>query len=487
MSYLYCLCRYKLRDRTRKAISINNHQFSHLTSTLILPCNHCKELLWGVAPQGYQCAFCDYVVHRGCARKVEETCVGRKSRTLEDFFGFRKRSNQHPAASKFHTVPSVYIAFKGYLKSQRLLPENNDGCTCYGSRVQLMCVSVCLSFFVVAAAKRLHDEKENSPALSANDSLCETTSSRRPPPRIRSPEQLDSGRSSPAIVRSESLRAAAKQRAMEEGRQRQKSDSTSLDDTGDKHNGQVDSLRASLGSLRNSDSAGTSTEVVTLAAEERDSDFEADPDNIPSWQAYLPNPQLFDKLDARNRKRQEIIAELFHTERTHVRNLKVLRMVFYVPMTRHNVLPPQLATQVFANLDEMIAMHNELNRGMRAIRKSRPLIGNIGSVLLSRFDGEAGHRFKMAAAAFCRNQTAGLEALKMRQKKDPKLAQFLAEAEANPLCRRLQLKDLLPTGMQRLTKYPLLLESLLKCTSSKSKYVVVVYIYTQPPPFFCWL
>lgn len=38
------------------------------------------------------------------------------------------------------------------------------------------------------------------------------------------------------------------------------------------------------------------------------------------------------------------------------------------------------------------------------------------------------------------------------------------EAESNPQCRRLQLKDLIISEMQRLTKYPLLLENVLKHT-----------------------
>ncbi|MEE6527008.1 hypothetical protein FKM82_028024, partial [Ascaphus truei] len=36
------------------------------------------------------------------------------------------------------------------------------------------------------------------------------------------------------------------------------------------------------------------------------------------------------------------------------------------------------------------------------------------------------------------------------------------DAESNPLCRRLQLKDIIPTEMQRLTKYPLLLDNIAK-------------------------
>lgn len=40
------------------------------------------------------------------------------------------------------------------------------------------------------------------------------------------------------------------------------------------------------------------------------------------------------------------------------------------------------------------------------------------------------------------------------------------EAESNRLCRRLQLKDIIPVEMQRLTKYPLLLENIAKYTGT---------------------
>lgn len=42
----------------------------------------------------------------------------------------------------------------------------------------------------------------------------------------------------------------------------------------------------------------------------------------------------------------------------------------------------------------------------------------------------------------------------------------LQEAESNRLCRRLQLKDIIPVEMQRLTKYPLLLENISKYTGA---------------------
>lgn len=85
---------------------------------------------------------------------------------------------------------------------------------------------------------------------------------------------------------------------------------------------------------------------------------------------------------------------------------------------------------------------------------------------LLQFDGAAGDDFERAAAKFCSHQQIALENLKDRRKKDAKLNNFLTEAEGNPMCRRLQLKDILPSGMLRLTKYPLLFENLLKYTTN---------------------
>lgn len=39
-------------------------------------CNHCGNLIWGVAPQGYACSDCGLNVHRNCAKLLEETCPG---------------------------------------------------------------------------------------------------------------------------------------------------------------------------------------------------------------------------------------------------------------------------------------------------------------------------------------------------------------------------------------------------------------------------
>lgn len=77
-----------------------------------------------------------------------------------------------------------------------------------------------------------------------------------------------------------------------------------------------------------------------------------------------------------------------------------------------------------------------------------------------QFDGETAERFKNAAASCCARQQIGLKALKERREKSPKLNAFLQEAEQDPVCRRLQIQDMIPMVMQRLTKYPLMFSKL---------------------------
>lgn len=74
--------------------------------------------------------------------------------------------------------------------------------------------------------------------------------------------------------------------------------------------------------------------------------------------------------------------ELFHTERSHVRGLKVLDQVFYQPLRDSSILPAELSTLVFANLEEMLDIHSRFNNSMKAKRKESPVVGDLGDLLL---------------------------------------------------------------------------------------------------------
>lgn len=191
-----------------------------------------------------------------------------------------------------------------------------------------------------------------------------------------------------------------------------------------------------------------------------DFDTETDP---PNWQQLVSQEVLLG-LKPYEIKRQEVINELFYTERAHVRTLKVLHQVFYQRVLREGILTPSDLRKIFSNLEDILLLHTGLNDQMKAVRKRNEtsVIDQIGEDLLTWFSGAGEENLKQATATFCSNQPFALEVIKSRQKKDSRFQTFVQDAESNPLCRRLQLKDIIPTEMQRLTKYPLLLDNIAK-------------------------
>ena len=59
-----------------------------------------------------------------------------------------------------------------------------------------------------------------------------------------------------------------------------------------------------------------------------------------------------------------LCAELFHTERNHVRNFKVMKYIFNVPMDLQPWIAPELVRLLFPNLDQMITVHGQYGPAM---------------------------------------------------------------------------------------------------------------------------
>lgn len=116
--------------------------------------------------------------------------------------------------------------------------------------------------------------------------------------------------------------------------------------------------------------AASSLTVASLAISDSDLEIEND---VPSLEEVL-HWDIVKLLKPKEKRRQEVIngksvfskgyvlinivknsAELFHTERTHVRNLKVLKKLFYEPLVMQHA---ELAKILFTNLDEVLDIHS---------------------------------------------------------------------------------------------------------------------------------
>ncbi|XP_042367766.1 rho guanine nucleotide exchange factor 11 isoform X5 [Plectropomus leopardus] len=183
-----------------------------------------------------------------------------------------------------------------------------------------------------------------------------------------------------------------------------------------------------------------------------------------NWQDTV-QPQLLATLSPREVDRQAVIYELFTTEVSHLRTLRVLDQVFFQKM--RSVLNTDELACIFPNLPQVYELHASLCEAMKK-RRETPIVQDIGDVMLARFEGAAGDEFQEQASQLCSQQSQAVELIKNKKRKDPRFAHIIQECEASPHCRRLQLKDLLVSEMQRLTKYPLLLDNIMKHTEAGS-------------------
>ncbi|XP_075907111.1 rho guanine nucleotide exchange factor 1 isoform X3 [Nelusetta ayraudi] len=223
------------------------------------------------------------------------------------------------------------------------------------------------------------------------------------------------------------------------------------------------------GAVSGSEGPGPSPTSPSPQLEEMDPrllEFEADP---PNWREMAP-PEALGRLGKKETKRQEVINELFATEHAHVRMLSVLQMVFSKPLEREELLTSTDVATIFPSLDEIIEVHYNFYINLKKLRADDNfIVKSIRTTVLSIFEGPEGEWFQKLTARFCSHQSWALDQIKSRQKKEPRFNSFILEAESKPQCRRLQLKDIIPIEMQRLTKYPLLLENIAKNTEDPTE------------------
>ncbi|CDH50305.1 rho guanyl nucleotide exchange factor [Lichtheimia corymbifera JMRC:FSU:9682] len=179
------------------------------------------------------------------------------------------------------------------------------------------------------------------------------------------------------------------------------------------------------------------------------------------WMHSVPQ-EILDTTPAQERKRQECIYELIHTEQDFVRDLQYVHNFWVKPLITEDIIPDErrehFVQEVFWNMADIEKVNSRLSRALIERQKEDHLVSRIGDVLLEyvcEFD---------PFVAYGAHQVIGKFNFELEKKRNPQFAQFVEDTERKPESRRLELNGYLTKPTTRLGRYNLLLREILKRT-----------------------
>lgn len=183
-------------------------------------------------------------------------------------------------------------------------------------------------------------------------------------------------------------------------------------------------------------------------------------DSDPSQQ-WCADLQTLDTMQPIERKRQGYIHELIQTEERYVDDLQLVVEVFQKRMAESGSLTEGEMALIFVNWKELIMSNTKLLKALRVRKKTggeKMPVQMIGDILAA----ELSHM--QAYIRFCSCQLNGAGLLQQKTDEDTDFKEFLKKLASDPRCKGMPLSSFLLKPMQRITRYPLLIRSILENT-----------------------
>ncbi|XP_033334273.1 rho guanine nucleotide exchange factor 18 cysts isoform X3 [Megalopta genalis] len=183
-----------------------------------------------------------------------------------------------------------------------------------------------------------------------------------------------------------------------------------------------------------------------------------------SWSAAIGQNialRLVDNCE-RKVKRQEHIYEFVLTEKHHCLVLLAMESIFAEGLRRHFRFGQPDLERMFPRLRDLIDIHLRFLQKLRKRQNANPVVPTIADILVDQFASENAQRMKSAYGEFCSRHRDAVEAYKYYFRHDPRFARFVRHCQSHPLLKKKGIPECILFVTQRLTKYPLLVEPLIK-------------------------
>ncbi|XP_046825776.1 rho guanine nucleotide exchange factor 28 isoform X2 [Vespa crabro] len=161
-------------------------------------------------------------------------------------------------------------------------------------------------------------------------------------------------------------------------------------------------------------------------------------------------------------KRQEHIYEFVLTEKHHCLVLLAMERIFVEGLRRHFRLGQPNLERMFPRLRDLIEIHLRFLQKLRKRQNANSVVPTIADILVEQFSGENAQRMKSAYGEFCSRHREAVETYKYYLHHDTRFERFVRHCQTNPLLKKKGIPECILFVTQRLTKYPLLVEPLIK-------------------------
>ncbi|XP_043191146.1 rho guanine nucleotide exchange factor 18-like isoform X2 [Amphibalanus amphitrite] len=203
------------------------------------------------------------------------------------------------------------------------------------------------------------------------------------------------------------------------------------------------------------------TPVMSLGDSVDDPDLKLLDEESEAWSGSVDR-KILKGLTEKQIKRQEHVYEFVMTEKHHCVTLKVMQWVFAEGMRKELGYTAEMVNRLFPRLDDLIAVHMTFLRHLRERQRRSLYVEEFGDLLLDDFGGEIGDKMRDCYGEFCSKHTESVALYKDMLKADRRFQEFIRRCSLHPLLKKKGVPECILFVTHRVTKYPLLIEPLIK-------------------------